>query len=102
VLTDRERRVLKLIDDSRDDIVEYLRRLIAFRTITPADGASSETEDYRDLQALVGGSLAEMGFDLETWEVDTAQLDRFPGSGVNPHRDLSNMPVVVGQLKGRG
>jgi acetylornithine deacetylase len=102
VLTDRETRVLKLIDDSRDEIVEYLQHLIAFKTITPADGASAETEDYRDLQALVGGSLAEIGFDLETWEVDPSELDRFPGSGVNPHRDLSNMPVIVGQLKGSG
>lgn len=102
MLADRERHVLDLIDDNRDDIVDYLRQLIAFRTITPADGARAETDDYRDLQALVGGSLADMGFDLESWEVDTAELDRFPGSGVNPQRDLSNMPVVVGQLKGQG
>ena len=102
MLTDRDKRVLNLIDVSKDGLVDYLRKLIAFRTITPADGSRAETDDYRDLQSLVSGSLAEMDFDLESWEVDTTKLDRFPGSGVNPHRDLSNMPVVVGQRKGNG
>jgi acetylornithine deacetylase len=36
------------------------------------------------------------------WEVDSSELKSFPGSGVNKSRDLSNMPVLVGKLKGNG
>ena len=36
------------------------------------------------------------------WEADAAELERFPGSGVKPDRDLSNMPILVGTRQGSG
>jgi acetylornithine deacetylase len=102
MLTSQEMMVLSLIDEEQTALVELLQQLIKFRTITPGEGGGAEGDDYRDLQNLVARTLAEEGFDLESWEVDAGELERFPGSGVDPDRDLRNMPVVVGQRKGSG
>jgi acetylornithine deacetylase len=46
--------------------------------------------------------LDELGFQIETWEVEAEKLDRFPGSGVKPDRDLRGMPVLAGKREGTG
>ncbi len=43
-----------------------------------------------------------MNFSIDVWEVDSSELKSFPGSGIIQGRDLSNMPVLVGKLKGNG
>jgi acetylornithine deacetylase len=102
VLTPEEVRVLDRIDRGRDRLVDLLVRLIRFRTIAPLLGEKAEGPEYRNLQAFVSERLRNLSFDLETWEIDASSLDAFPGSGVLPDRDLSNMPVVVGRRAGRG
>jgi len=102
VLSDREREVLDRIEDREDDIVALLQRLIRFQTVTPSNEGVGDSDEYRELQQFVQQTLQEMDFDTEMWEVDAAELERFPGGGVNPNRDLSGMPVVVGQRKGAG
>jgi acetylornithine deacetylase/succinyl-diaminopimelate desuccinylase-like protein len=100
VITDQEREVLKLIEDGKGDIVDCLQTLIGFRTITPPGEDKVETDDYQNLQGYVGGILDELGFQIETWEVEAEKLDRFPGSGVKPDRDLRGMPVLAGKREG--
>jgi acetylornithine deacetylase len=102
MLTENERRVVGLIDEGRADLVEYTQELVRFKTVTPPDDGRGEGDDYRALQALVGGTLGSLGYELDMWEADAAKLERFPGSGVKSDRDLSNMPIVVGTLPGRG
>jgi acetylornithine deacetylase len=98
----REKKVLKLIDAHKNEIAEYLQALIRFETITPPEDSSAEGDAYRNLQVMVSETLEAQGFDIDTWEADASELERFPGSGVKPDRDLSNMPIVVGMLPGRG
>jgi acetylornithine deacetylase len=100
MLSDLEKRVLNRIDDQQGDMVDLLRKLIRFETVTPADGARAETSGFVDLQALVHNTLQDLGFSIETWDVDAADLERFPGSGIDPARDLGNMPVLVGKRAG--
>ncbi len=102
MLSDSEKRVLDLIDRGRDDVIQYLSKLISFRTVTPAEGARAEGDDYHNLQALVAGTLKEMSFSVEQWEADSRKLEPFPGSGASMDRDLSNEPIVVGIRKGAG
>jgi acetylornithine deacetylase len=102
MLSGQERKVLSLIDQRQQEIVEDLRRLIAYKTITPPDDGRAEGGDYRDLQAMVSEILEGLGCELEMWEVAAAELERFPGSGISPDRDLSNMPIVVGTRRGTG
>ena len=102
MLTAEETRVLRLIDSQRNELADLLCRLIRFKTVTPLLGGKAEGEDYRDLQAFVAGYLEDLGFGVETWEADAASLEPFPGSGVVPDRDLSNMPILVGRRNGQG
>lgn len=102
MLTDDERRVLQVIDSRRNEVVGLLRQLLRFKTVTPLMGEKAEGDDYRRFQAFVSKYLADLGFGVETWEADAASLKSFPGSGVLPDRDLSNMPIVVGRRGGRG
>jgi acetylornithine deacetylase len=102
MLTEKERKVLDLIDENKEEIIEYLRKLISFKTITPQEGAKAEGDDYKNLQNFICNTLEEMNFSINMWEVDSSELKSFPGSGAIQSRDLSNMPVLVGKLKGNG
>jgi len=102
MLTEKEKNVLSLIDENKGEIIEFLRKLISFKTVSPPDKGKAEGDGYKKLQEFVCKTLEEMDFDIDMWEVDASKLESFPGSGVSPDRDLSNMPVVVGELKGKG
>ena len=102
MLSPQERKVLERIEERRSELVDLLVRLIRFRTVTPLMGAKAEAADYRDLQTFVSKRLTDLGFRVESFEVDASSLPQFPGSGVVPNRDLSGMPVVVGTRTGHG
>jgi len=110
MLSEKEKKVLYLIDEKKEEIVQYLRKLIGFKTVTPPPELESmdkpaedvDRGEYRKLQDLVYKTLEEMNFAVDIWEIETSKLKSFPGSGVDPNRYLSNMPVVVGKLQGKG
>jgi len=102
MLTPDERRVLGRIEERAQDLVALLVRLVRFRTVTPLMGEPAKGRDYRDFQTFVSERLTARGFDVETWEANAASLPSFPGSGVVPDRDLSNMPILVGRRAGHG
>ncbi len=102
MLSQREGTVLDFIDEQQEELVDLLRQLISYKTITPGESGGAQGDDYRNLQALVSSYLAEEGFALESWEIDAAELETFPGSGVDPGREMGRMPVVVGQRAGTG
>ncbi len=102
MITGSEQRVLEFIDGGKEDIIEYLSKLIGLRTITPQENESAEGDDYKNFQNFIRSTLEEMGFDVDMWEIDSSELDSFPGSGVLKDRDLSNMPALAGRLEGNG
>ena len=102
MLVPDERRVLERIEERQADLVTLLVRLLRFRTVAPLIGETAQGTAYRELQAFVSNRLEALDFATETFEVDASSLPRFPGSGVVPDRDLSNMPVVVGRREGHG
>ena len=102
MITDQERGVLEQIEAGVGDIVDCAQKLISFKTITPPDGEPVKSEDYRNLQEHVSGILDKLGFQIEIWDVEADKLERFPGSGVKPDRDLQGMPVLVGIRGGTG
>ncbi len=97
-----ESRVLKAIEDRKQDLVDLLVRLLRFPTVAPLIGERAEGPAYRDLQAFVAERLRALAFDVETWEIEPGSLTPFPGSGVLKGRDLRNMPVLVGRRGGQG
>ena len=102
MLSEKEEKVLDLIDKNKGEVVGCLSKLISFKTVDPPYGGKAEDDEYKKLQEFVCKFLEGMNFDIDTWEVDASKLENFPGSGIRPDRDLSNMPVVVGKLKGGG
>jgi len=102
MITDDERRVLDLIDEHAQEVVEFLRQLLAFETITP-DAEVVEHDAFIRHQAFVQETLTAMGFgDIDVFEVDPAELEDAPGLGIVTDRDMRNMPVLVGRLPGAG
>ncbi|MCZ6695657.1 MAG: ArgE/DapE family deacylase [Acidobacteria bacterium] len=97
-----EKKVLKAIDDRRDDLTEFLRTLIRFRTVTPFEDTRAETDDFILHQKVVSGLLERLGFACEQFEADASALKPFPGAYINPDRDLSRMPILVGTRRGKG
>ena len=99
---EQEQRVLDAIDANGQEVIDFLRGLLAFETITP-DVESVEHDAFIRHQAFVKQVLEGMGFgDIDVWEVDAAALEDAPGLGVVSDRDLRNMPVLVARLPGAG
>jgi acetylornithine deacetylase len=97
-----EQKVLDAIDADGQEVIELLRGLLAFETITP-DEESVEHDAFIRHQAYVRQVLEGMGFgEIDVWEVDAATLEDAPGLGVVPTRDMRNMPVLVARLPGAG
>ncbi|MBW2493509.1 MAG: ArgE/DapE family deacylase [Deltaproteobacteria bacterium] len=102
MVDERERRVMDLIDTNHREIIDLLRELLAFKTITPGDQPVEHDEFIRH-QAFLKQTLTNLGFEeIDVWEADAAKLGAEPGSGVNKNRDLRNMPILVGRLPGAG
>jgi acetylornithine deacetylase len=98
----RERKVLELIDANHQEVIDFLRELLAFKTITPSS-ESVEHDEFIRHQAFMKENLTELGFqEIDVWEADATKLDAPPGSGVDKRRDLRNMPILVGRLPGVG
>jgi acetylornithine deacetylase len=102
MIDSREQTVLDLIDANHGEVIDFLRELLAFETVTP-DAESVEHDEFIRHQAFVKEILTKLGFqELDLWEADAAKLDAPPGSGVDKTRDLHNMPILVGRLPGGG
>ena len=97
-----ESKVLELINEDKDAIIDCLVRFLRFRTVTPLDGESASTNDFVKHQDMVADILKQMRMEVETFEIDAKKLDPFPGAYLNRERDMSRMPVVVGTMKGSG
>ncbi|KXA98216.1 hypothetical protein AKJ39_02385 [candidate division MSBL1 archaeon SCGC-AAA259J03] len=102
MLSEKEKKVVREIDESREEIVELLRDFIGYKTISPRPQLDIDRSEHRDFTALACEILEELGFELDVWEVDPQKLENFPGSGVEPDKDLSDMPVVVGTRESSG
>lgn len=57
MLTEKENEVLNSIDENKGEIIEYLRKLVSFKTTTPKEGAKAEGDDYKDLQNFICNTL---------------------------------------------
>ncbi len=102
MILEKEKEILDSVGDNQQAIVGCLKDLIGFKTVTPPEGVRVKHDEFRNFQDTIAATLDEMDFQLDVWEVDPAELDAFPGAGVDPARDLRNMPVVVGKLPGTG
>ncbi len=101
MLRQKEKELLRSVDTRKERIIEKLRALIRHPTITPDLGCRAEGQAYRSYQQDIQKTLEGLGFAVDSWEIDASKLETFWGSGIDPNRDLSNMPVLVGRKEAR-
>ena len=87
-----EQTVLESIDNRRDEIVSFLRELIAFPSVTGDEG---------QIQQFLAGHLQEMGLKVDSWIPDIEALKKHPAY-IPVTGNYDNRPNVVGILKGSG
>lgn len=97
-LTPDEQRVCDAIADGRDELVELLRTLIRFDTITHTAGAPPRQE--AELQAFLGERLAAAGADVRIWEPDPALI---AGHSMTPEGfTFAGRPQLAATFRGTG
>ena len=85
--------VLSHIDKSSKEIVDFLRELISYPSVTG---------DEKGIQVFISNWLKErLEIAVDVWEPDLNELKRHPGY-VPVERDYKNRPNVVGRYKGNG
>ncbi len=92
-LTDTLRKaVIEQIEKKRDEIIEFLRTLVSFPSVT-----GNEWE----IQQTITQRLKEMELEVAVWEPDLEELRKHPAY-VPVELGYSNRPNVVGLYKGKG
>ncbi len=85
--------VLSRIDNSSNEIVDFLQKLISYPSVTGNE---------KDIQVFISNWLKDrLGIAVDVWEPDLHELRRHPGY-VPVDRDYKNRPNVVGLRKGQG
>jgi acetylornithine deacetylase len=92
VKRDIEGKVLKLIEKRRDAIIEFLRELISFPSVTGDEFA---------IQKFIAHKLKSMGLVVDMWEPDHEELKKHPAY-VPVEHGYTNRPNVAGIYKGTG
>ena len=87
-----EESVLRLIDERRDEIVGFLKDLVAIPSVTGEEAA---------IQEFITTKLKAMGLGVDTWVPDKEALKKHPAY-VHTELDYANRPNVVGLYKGTG
>lgn len=85
-------RILKHIERNREEIVEFLQKLISIPSVTGNE---------KEMQEFIARKLDGMGLSLDVWEPEINKLKRHPGY-VPVAGDYKNRPNVVGIQRGEG
>lgn len=83
-------KVLNHIKRNREEVVEFLQKLISIPSVSG---------DEKDIQEFIAEKLRNMGLSLDVWEPDIDELKRHPGY-VPAAGNYQNRPNVVGIQKG--
>ena len=89
---DIESAVFKAVEQRREEIVEFLRKLISCPSVT-----GNETE----IQHFIVDKLEKMGISSDVWVPDKEELKNHPAYAPS-ETDYANRPNVVGIYKGTG
>ena len=104
----QEKRIMKMIDEKRSEMIVFLQRLIQFdSTITNGGLGGREGK----AQEWLAGEMHTMGYEVDMFEPDPQRVEVFKqDNGYLEDKDISSMmdhdyqdrPNVVGVMKGKG
>ena len=86
------RSVLAHIDKNRDEIIQFLKKLVTFPSVTG---------DEAEIQQFIAQRLEEMDLEVDMWEPDHEELKKHPAY-VPVEGDYKDRPNVVGLYRGKG
>ncbi|MFC1580702.1 ArgE/DapE family deacylase [Thermodesulfobacteriota bacterium] len=86
------RSVLTHIDKNRDEIIQFLKKLVSFPSVTG---------DEAEIQKFIAQRLEEMDLEVDMWEPDHEELKKHPAY-VPVEGDYKDRPNVVGLYRGKG
>lgn len=84
--------IITAIDESQDEIVAFLQRLLQFDSVT---GNESK------IQAFIVETLEDMSLEIDSFEPDPEALRSYPGF-LEPEQSFTDRPNVVGLWRGTG
>lgn len=90
--SEKGKKVLELIDERKEMIIEFLQKLVSFPSVTG--------EEW-EIQNFVAGKLRDMGLEVDMWEPDHEELKKHPAY-VPVKEGYEKRPNVVGLYKGTG
>lgn len=86
------KRVLEAVDRRRDEIIQFLRDLVSYPSVTGEE---------RGIQGFIAERLKAVALQVDMWEPDHEELKRHPAY-VAVKGDYAGRPNVVGIYKGNG
>lgn len=89
---DKKNDVLRRIDEKKDTIIEFLKRLVSFPSVTG---------DEWEIQNFIADKLGSIGLEVDMWEPDHEELKSHPAY-VPVKEGYKKRPNVVGLYKGSG
>lgn len=90
--SNKEQRVIEFIEQRQDAVIEFLRKLVSFPSVTGEE---------LEIQRFIANKLKSMGLEVDMWEPDHEALKRHPAY-VHAERGYANRPNVIGTYKGSG
>jgi acetylornithine deacetylase len=87
-----ETSIIRVVDESREEIVEYLQKLISFNSITGNEG---------EIQEFIADTLIQSGLEVDKFEPDIETLRSYNGF-LEPELPFDDRPNIVGVWKGSG
>lgn len=99
----RKEQVLNWIEENRDEVVEFLRKLIQTPSVNPYfDHEPGEAKEGR-VQQVVKEHMEALGAQIEMWEPDVEALSKYEGyPGYSSDFDATDRPNLVATVKGAG
>jgi acetylornithine deacetylase len=92
-MSDPHKRVTEYIENNKQEIVDFLRELISYPSVTGNE---------KDIQTFISGWLKDrLAITADVWEPKLEDLRKHPGY-VPVDTDYKNRPNVVGVYKGEG
>jgi acetylornithine deacetylase len=90
------------IDERADELVELVRSLVRFNTVSVdlAPGSEHRENEEAQLQELVAERLSALGAEIDQFEPDAAALRDHPM--MPPWHHWKGRPITVGTLRGSG
>jgi len=88
------KKVEERIDEKKENIINFVRELIKFPSITNNEGSR--------VQNFIMKKLKDLGFDIDMWEPDIGELKKHPGFVPVKNECYKDRPNLVGVHKGLG